>query len=250
MDSGLYAACAGMVARSQALDTIASNVANSSSAGFRGEQNVFGTVLATARNHRLSSMNQVTNSYGVLSGTRLDETEGTLTRTGNDLDAAIQGSAYFKVQTATGVAYTRNGAFQVSSKGQLTTATGDLVLGDTGPGVTGPINVPTGKVAISGDGTLSVDGTIAGKLKLASFAPGTRMLSHGTSYYTAPASAERAATGATVEQGALEGSNVSPVEGMVALISAQRSAESMRHVLSMIDGDMDKTAAQDLPRVS
>lgn len=245
MDSGFYAACAGMVARSQALDTIASNVANSSSAGFRGEQNVFGTVLATARNHRLSSINQVTNSYGVLSGTRLDETEGMLTRTGNDLDAAIQGSAYFKVQTATGIAYTRNGAFQVSSKGQLTTATGDPVLGDTGP-----INVPSGKVAISGDGTLSVDGTISGKLKLASFAPGTRMLSHGTSYYTAPASAERAATGAAVEQGALEGSNVSPVEGMVALISAQRSAESMRHVLSMIDSDMDKTAAQDLPRVS
>ncbi len=244
MDSGLYAACAGLVARSQALDTIASNVANSSSAGFRGEQNVFGTVLASARNHRLSSMNQVTNSYGVLSGTRLDETEGALTRTGNDLDAAVKGPAYFKVQTATGVAYTRNGAFQVSSKGQLTTATGDPVLGDTGP-----INVPSGKVMISGDGTLSVNGTIAGKLKLASFAPGTQMLSHGGSYYTAPASAERPATGAAVEQGALEGSNVSPVEGMVALISAQRSAESMRHVLSMIDGDMDKTAAQDLPRV-
>ena len=245
MDSGLYAACAGLVARTAALDTIASNVANSSSAGFRGEQNVFGTVLATAGHHRLSSMNQVTNSYGVLSDTRMDETEGTLTRTGNDLDAAIQGAAYFKVQTATGVAYTRDGAFQVSSKGQLTTATGDVVLGDTGP-----INVPNGKVAISGDGTLSVDGTIAGKLKLASFAPGTKMLSHGASYYTAPAAAEQAATGATVEQGELEGSNVSPVEGMVALISAQREAESMRHVLSMIDGDMDKTAAQDLPRVS
>ena len=245
MDSGLYAACAGLVARTEALDTIASNVANSSSAGYRGQQNVFGTVLAAARNHRLSAVNQVTNSYGVLSGTRLDETQGALTRTGNDLDAAIQGPAYFKVQTATGVAYTRNGAFQVSTKGQLTTATGDAVLG-----ANGPIHVPNGKVAISGDGTLSVDGTISGKLKLVNFAPGTEMLSHGASYYTAPASAESSAKGATVEQGALEGSNVSPIDGMVALISAQRSAESMRHVLSMIDIDMDKTAAQDLPRVS
>lgn len=245
MDSGLYAACAGLVARTEALDTIASNVANSSSTGFRGGQNVFGTVLAAARSHRLSSVNQATNSYGVLSGTRLDETQGAMTRTGNDLDAAIQGPAYFKVQTATGVAYTRNGVFQVSTKGQLVTATGDPVLGDAGP-----INVPKGKVTISGDGTLSVEGTIAGKLKLVSFSAGTQMLSHGASYYTAPATAEQAATGATVEQGALEGSNVSPVEGMVQLISAQRSAESMRHVLSMIDSDMDKTAAQDLPRVS
>ena len=245
MNSGLYAACAGLVARTQALDTIAANIANSSSAGFRGEQNIFGTVLASAGHHRLSSMNQVTNSYGILSGPRLDQTQGTLTRTGNELDVAIQGSAFFKVQTPQGVAYTRNGAFLVSSSGQLTTANGDAVLGESGP-----ISVPRGKVAISADGTLSVDGALSGRLKLVDFAPGTQVTSHGAAYYVAPASAERPATGASVEQGALEGSNVSPVEGMVQLISAQRSAESMRHVLSMLDADMDKTAAQDLPRVS
>lgn len=245
MDSGLYAACAGLVARTEALDTVASNVANASTAGFRGEQNVFGTVLAAARNHRLSSVNQVTNSYGVLSGTRLDQTQGALTRTGNDLDAAIQGAAYFVVQTPTGVAYTRNGAFQVSAKGQLTTATGDLVEGSSGP-----INVPRGKVTISADGTLSLNGTIAGRLKLVDFAPGAQLQSRGAGYYTAPSGGEQPAIGSTVEQGALEGSNISPVMGMVQLISAQRSAESMRHVLLLLDTDMDKTAAQDLPRVS
>ena len=245
MNSGLYAACAGLVARTQALDTIAANIANSSSAGFRGEQNIFGTVLASAGHHRLSSMNQVTNSYGILSGTQLDQTQGMLTRTGNDLDVAIQGSAFFKVQTTGGVAYTRNGAFLVSPTGQLTTANGDAVLGESGP-----INVPPGKVAISADGTISVDGTLSGRLKLVNFAPETKLASHGAGYYVAPASAELPATAASIQQGALEGSNVSPVEGMVQLISAQRSAESMRHVLSMLDADMDKTAAQDLPRVS
>ena len=245
MNSGLYAACAGLVARTQALDTIASNVANSSSNGFRGEQNVFGTVLASAHSHRLSPLNQVTNSYGILSGAHLDQTQGNLTRTGNDLDVAIQGAAFFKVQTPTGPAYTRNGAFLVSRTGQLTTATGDPVLGQAGP-----INVPPGKLSISSDGTLSVDGALSGKLKLVSFAPTTELTSHGASYYAAPETAEQAPVGAAVEQGALEGSNVSPVDGMVQLISAQRSAESMRHVLSMIDADMDKVAAQDLPRVS
>ncbi len=245
MDSGLYAACAGLVARTQALDTIASNVANASSNGFRGEQNVFGTVLATAEHHRLSSMNQVVNSYGVLAGSRLDQTQGTITRTGNDLDVAIEGSAYFKVQTATGPVYTRNGAFQVSTAGQLTTATGDAVLGEAGP-----IQVAQGKVAISPDGTVSVDGAIAGKLKLATFAPEAALTSRGAGNYVAPATAEKPATDVAVRQGALESSNVSPVEGMVQLISAQRSAESMRHVLSMLDAEMDKTAATDLPRVS
>ena len=158
--------------------------------------------------------------------------------TGNDLDLAIEGSAYFKVQTRTGPAYTRNGAFQVSTTGQLTTASGDTVLGESGP-----IQLPRGKVGVSPDGTISVDGALAGKLKLVTFAAGTRPTSHGTAYYAAPAAAEQPATNVAVRQGSLESSNVSPVEGMVQLISAQRAAESMRHVLSMLDGEMDKTAA-------
>jgi len=133
MNSGFYAACTALVARTQALDTIASNVANSSSNGFRAQQNVFGTMLASAHNHRLSPINQVTNTYGILSGTHLDDTQGALSRTGNDLDVAIQGAGYFKVSSGNGLVYTRNGSFQVSSTGQLTTSTGDLVLGDAGP---------------------------------------------------------------------------------------------------------------------
>ena len=62
MNSGLYGACAGLTARTQALDTIAANVANSSSAGFRGEENVFGTVLAEAGRHfRMSALNKATS---------------------------------------------------------------------------------------------------------------------------------------------------------------------------------------------
>ncbi len=245
MNSGFYAACTALVARTQALDTIASNVANSSSNGFRAQQNVFGTMLASAHNHRLSPINQVTNTYGILSGTHLDDTQGALSRTGNDLDVAIQGAGYFKVSSGNGLVYTRNGSFQVSSTGQLTTSTGDLVLGDAGP-----LNVAKGKLAISSDGTLSVDGAIAGKLSLVTFAPGTNLTSRGGSNYTAPANAEQPATDLSVQQGALENSNVNPVEGMVQLISAQRAAESMRHILSMLDADMNKTAVQDLPRVS
>ena len=246
MDSGLYAACAGLMARTQALDTIASNMANASSAGFRGEKNVFGTVLAEASHHgSLSPLNQITNSYGVLSGTELDQTQGTVTHTGNDLDVALEGPGYFKVQTATGAAYTRNGSFQVSSSGQLMTAQGDPVLGEAGP-----ISLPPGPVTISTDGTVSSTGAIVGRLKVVRFDAATVPASRGTGYYTAPASKEQAAVGTGVQQGAIEGSNVSPIDGVVELITAQRSAEAMRHVLSMLDSEMDKTAAQDLPRVS
>lgn len=246
MDSGVYAACAGLVARTQQLDTIASNLANASSAGFRGQKNIFGTVLAEAANHgNLSALNSATNSYGILSGTKLDEAQGAITATGNPLDVALEGPGYFKVQTATGVAYTRNGSFQVSSAGQLTTATGDPVLGQVGP-----IVVAKGAVTISPDGTVSSGGAISGKLSVVTFKAPTVPVSRGNSYYTADQKAEISAPGTSMRQGNLESSNVSSVNGVVELITAQRSAETMRRVLTMLDSEMDKTAVQDLPRVN
>lgn len=246
MNSGIYAACSGLMARMQALDTIAANVANSSSAGFRGQEDVFGTVLAEASRHgRLSTVNQATNTYSQISGVQLNQAEGIITHTGNELDVAIEGSGYFKVQTANGLAYTRNGHFQVGRNGNLTTETGDQVLGPTGPIVVG-----SGPVTISADGTISSGGAISGKISVMTFGPGTELSNRGGSNYGAPANTELPATGVTLQQGALEGSNVSPVEGVIQLISAQRAAESMRHALSLLDSDMDKTAVQDLSRVS
>jgi flagellar basal-body rod protein FlgF/flagellar basal-body rod protein FlgG len=234
------------MARTQQLDTVASNLANSSSAGFRGQKNVFGTVLAQAAHHgRFTSLNQATNSYGVLSGTALDQTQGTLTATGNPLDVALAGPGYFKVQTATGVAYTRNGSFRLSSSGLLCTAKGDPVLG-----VNGPISLPSGNTVISDDGTISTNGAVVAKLKIVDFPSATVPVSQGEAYYSAPADQEQSAASTSVRQGSIESSNVSPVTGMVELINAQRSAENMRRVLSMLDSEMDKTAAQDLPRIS
>jgi flagellar basal-body rod protein FlgF/flagellar basal-body rod protein FlgG len=132
MDSGLYAACTGLVARTQALDTIANNLANASTVGYRAEHNVFSSVLASAGSATDSALNQAINSFGMLSGTTLDQTQGALQKTGNDLDLGIEGPGYFVVQTANGPVYTRNGAFQVSSRGQLVTAAGDAVMGEKG----------------------------------------------------------------------------------------------------------------------
>src|ERR1700749_5066213 len=133
MNSGLYGACAGLMARTQALDTIAANVANSSRAGFRGEDNIFGTVLAEAGRHgRMSALNKATNSFSQIGDAQMDTTQGVISRTGNDLDLAIEGPGYFKVQSANGVAYTRNGHFHADSSGKLVTDAGEPVLGDAG----------------------------------------------------------------------------------------------------------------------
>jgi len=245
MDSGYYAACTALAARTQALDTIANNLANTNTAGYRAEHNIFSAVLASSQSGAGSNLNNAINNYGIVSGTSLDLSQGALQKTGNPLDLAIQGSAFFAVQTANGTMYTRNGSFQVSPAGQLITQAGDPVMGDKGPIVMLP-----GPASISADGTISSNGAIAGKIQLVKFPEGTDLTSEGNSYYSAPPKTATPATDSSVQQGALENSNVNPIVTMVELITAQRSAESMQHVLSMFSTEMDKTAAQELPKIS
>ena len=244
MSSGYFAACAGLMSRTQSLDTIANNLANVSTAGFRASHNVFSSVLATTGNSSLSILNQDANDYGVMSGTELDASQGALVPTGNALDIAIEGPGYFAVQTASSTVYTRGGNFRVSSQRQLITAAGDPVLGDNGP-----ITIAGEPVTISSDGTITANGAISGRLALVEFAPNVAIQSAGGTYYSAPVGAAVTATSSKVRQGMLESSNVNPVTSVVELITAQREVESMRRVLTMFSTEIDKTASQDLPRV-
>jgi flagellar basal-body rod protein FlgF/flagellar basal-body rod protein FlgG len=245
MSSGYYAACTGLVSRTEALDTIANNLANTSTTGFRASHNIFSSLLATADNSSLSALNQDANDYGVLSGTRLDTSQGALVPTGNDLDIAMEGPGYFAVQTALGPVYTRGGNFRVSPQGQLITAAGDPVLGDNGP-----ITIVGTPVSISTDGTISANGAISGRLRVVEFPSNVAVQSAGGTYYTAPKGSAVPATSSQVRQGMLENSNVNPITSVVELITAQRDVETMRRVLTMFSTEMDKTASQDLPRVS
>ena len=246
MDSGLYAACTALVARTDALDTIANNLANASTGGFRARHASFSSVLAGTGHQVGSELNRIANDFGVLGDSHLDLSQGSLVKTGNDLDLGIDGPAFLSVQTASGPAFSRNGALKISPQGQLVTSAGDAVIGDKGV-----INLPANaKVGVSSDGTLSVNGAIAGKLKLVEFAPDAKIDSLGDTYYTVPQGSTVVATHSEVRQGMLESSNVNPIASVVELINAQRSAETMRHALTMFDSDINKTAVQDLPRVS
>jgi len=244
MDSGYYAACTALAARTQALDTIANNLANANTPGYRAEHNVFSAVLASTASDFGSGLNNAVNNYGIMSGTSLDLSQGALQKTGNNLDLAIQGPAFFVVQTANGPMYTRNGSFQVSATGQLITPAGDAVMGDKGT-----ISMLPGSSSISADGTISTNGAVTGKIRLVDFPAGTSLQSQGGTYYSAPADTAVTATGSSVQQGSLENSNVNPIISMAELITAQRSAESMQRALSMFSSEMDKTAATELPKV-
>jgi flagellar basal-body rod protein FlgF len=244
MGSGYYAASAALVARTQALDAIANNLANASTVGYRSEHNVFKTVLADTGSASGSALDHAINNFSVMGQTVLDLSQGALQKTGNDLDVGIEGSGFFAVQTKSGTMYTRNGSFQMSGSRQLVTSAGDPVMG-----ANGPISIPPGPVSISADGTISSNGAVAGKLKLVQFPKGTDLAAVGNNYYSAPSNSGTDATDSTVQQGSLESSNVNPILGMVELITAQRDAEMMQRSLSLYNTDMDKTATRELPKV-
>jgi len=244
MDSGYYAACAGLAAQTQALELVANNLANLGTTGYRGQQATFRSLVAGGGTVAWNPLNAAVNDFGVLGGSRIDRATGSLNATGNPLDLGVAGAGFLVVQSSEGVAYTRNGSFHTTPTGQLVTSQGDGVLGEQGP-----ITLPNGAVAVSADGTVSVDGAVVAKLRLAEFAPDTSLRAIGNALYAAPAGSALPAAASSIRQGMLEASNVSPVDGVVQLITIQRNAEMMQRALTLFDTQFNQTAAQDLPRV-
>jgi flagellar basal-body rod protein FlgF len=245
MDSGYYAACAGLAAQTQALELVAHNLANLGTTGYRREQATFTSLLAGGGAVAWNPLNAAVNDFGVLGGSRIDLASGSLTATGNPLDLGVAGAGFFAVQSPAGIAYTRNGSFHLTPAGQLVTAEGNAVLSEPGD----PITLPQGAVAVSTDGTISVDGNLAGKLRMVEFSPATSLRAVGNALYAAPEGSALPPAASSIRQGMLEESNVSAVESVVELIQVQRNAQMMQRALSIFDSQFNQTAVQDLPRV-
>ena len=243
MDSGYYAAFTGLAARLQALDVVANNLANVGTTGFRGQFEYYASVSAGIGNQLLSPINIAANDYGVLGGADIDLGQGSFQSTGNPLDVAITGNAFFAIQTARGVRYTRNGSFHLNAAGQIANQDEDLVLGPSGP-----LQLSQGDVAVGRDGAISVAGAVAGNLRLVEFAPGTSLLPEGATNFIAPTGAAQDATNSSVSSGMLEAANVSPVKETVELIALQRHSEMLERTLSIFLDDFNRTAVTDLAR--
>lgn len=244
MDSGYYAACAGLSAQTQALDLIANNVANLNTTGYRGQQQTFQSLVASASGDFANPLNHAINNFNVLGDSRTDLNSGNLQETGNAADVGIEGAGFFVVQSAGKPVYTRNGNFQVSTTGKLLTQAGDPVLGEQGP-----VTVPSGPLSISADGTVSVNGAQAGKLRLVEFASGSSPVAVGASTYSVPDTALLPAAHSSVRQGMLESSNVNAVTAVADLLAVQRRAEMLERAMTAFYSNFNKIAANDLPHV-
>lgn len=236
MDRIIYLSMAGAKAAMQRQDALAGNLANVSTPGFRAELEAFRAVP-------VQGSGASTRVYSLETTTGYDATPGAITQTGRNLDVAVKGNSWLSVQALDGTeAYTRAGNFEISADGTLTTGTGLPVLGDGGP-----IQVPQDTtVSIGTDGTVSAksnDGrsNTIGKLKLVT--PEAPLTRGEDGLFRGSDGDLQADANAQVESGALEGSNVSPVGSMVAMISAARQFESQMKLLTTAEGN-DKAASQ------
>jgi flagellar basal-body rod protein FlgF len=244
MDSGTYAVYSGLLARTQALDSAASNLANANTNGFRAQREFFRDALA-GEGVGDSQINGVVNRYGVLGGNQLDLGQGAVVKTGSSTDVAIHGQGFFAVQTPGGERYTRDGSFQRTKDGTLIDSAGDGVLDASHKS----IRLPDGRLAIGTDGAVSVDGAVAAQLGVFT-APAAELIPEGTNRYRAgDPSKVAAAKSYSVEQGELEGSNQDVISGSLQLVLIQRQAEMMLKALYLFHNNIDRAASEDLPRI-
>jgi flagellar basal-body rod protein FlgF len=224
MDRMIYLSMSGAKATLQRQDILAHNLANVSTTGFRAEMAAFRAVPvrgdgASTRVYALESTPGYSDAPGVVQGT------------GRALDVAVSGRSWLAVQALDGTeAYTRGGALDISPEGELITRGGLQVLGDGGP-----ISVPANaQIDIGADGTITgkvgdAKAQVLGRLKLVT--PEGRLARGDDGLFRDAAGGLDADPAARVQQGALEGSNVSAVETMVAMITAARQFEQQMKML-------------------
>lgn len=257
MMRSLWSAASGMVAQQLQVDTIANNLANVNTAGYKRERIDFQDLMyqtmrsagtPVAQGVQLPTGTQVGLGSRAASSSKIF-TQGTFQQTGNALDLVIEGDGFFQVSTPNGeIGYTRSGAFKLDSTGNVVTADGYQLE----PAITIPTNAET--ISVGADGTVSV--TVAGQtqpqsigqITIARFANPAGLSSKGHSLYAATAGSGAADVGVAgvdgrgfVSQGVLELSNVQVVEEMVNMITAQRAYEANSQAIKVSD-EMLQTA--------
>ena len=241
MIRSLWIAKTGMEGQQTKLDSIANNLANVSTNGYKRADVVFEDLMyqnlrtagaASSEQSELPTGLQVGLGVRVAASTR-NFSQGNLQQTAGNLDVAIKGQGFFQIQLPDGTtAYTRDGAFQVDANGQLVTNAGYVVQ----PGITIPAKAQS--VTIAPDGTVNV--TVAnqtaqlplGQLQLASFVNPAGLEPRGGNLYAETTASGTPTTGApasdgqgSLQQGFIEGSNVNVVEELVSMIATQRAYE-------------------------
>jgi flagellar basal-body rod protein FlgF len=252
MENALLVGLSRQMVLERQMDVVANNVANVNTNGYKADKSLFAEYLKSGA-HEDNFIGKDRNvSYVLDSGTFKDFSQGPTEQTKNPLDVAIDGGGFLAVQTPAGERYTRDGALQINNQGQLVTAGGNPVLGNSGPIVFQPTDHD---VSIAADGTVTVlEGinridSVRGKLRLVSFAQAQALLKDGSNLYSAGAgTAAQPDIASKVRQGFVEKSNVNSVTEMSRMIEVTRTYTQISNLLQQ-QSDLHKSAIQQLADV-
>jgi flagellar basal-body rod protein FlgF len=230
MENALLIALSRQTVMERHMETIANNLANASTSGFKGEQMMFVEYLA-------EDDSGATQSYVQDLAVVRDFGEGEFITTGSPMDAAIHGKGWFVVDTPDRRAYTRNGHFGLNEQGQMVTSGGHTVLSAAGT----PFTFAPDEIAIkiSGDGTVSSSAGIKGRLDIVTFEDEKALDKASESLFVTDAVPNKAVN-AKVVQGMIEGSNVEPIVEVSNMIWALRSYQAAQEVVLGDDGLLRK----------
>jgi flagellar basal-body rod protein FlgF len=252
MENASLVGLSRQIALQRELDVVSNNIANLNTTGFKADNIVFQEhMMPLARANQFRG-NDKQVSFVLDRATWLDLSQGPLEQTGSPLDVAVSGNAFLTVQTPRGERYTRNGALQINSTGQLVTSEGLQVVGQSGPIVFQPGDRD---ISISLDGTISVregqntTDSQRGKLKLASFDQPQLLQKDGTSTFMAPNGVTaQIPTNVRVNQGVIEKSNVKSVMEMTRMVEVTRAYTQIAGLLQQ-QADMRRSAIEKLAEV-
>lgn len=254
MNHGIYTALTGSLANERRLDILTNNLANLNTSGFKREIPVFSSVLAQQADagsetglpqSRLEYVNAAFNQDN-----QVDFKEGAMHATGDKLDVAIEGDAFFVVRSPRDGKdyYTRSGGFGLNNKGEMITADGNVLLDSQGAGQ--PLVINGTDVKINEQGNVVVDGVSIGTIRLVRFQDRQNLRKVGAGNFQAGKNSgiPQKVNDVTVHQGVREISNVDPLSSMVGLIEISRQYELQQKIITSL-GDVNHLAASEIASI-
>ncbi|MEE2939861.1 MAG: flagellar hook basal-body protein [Planctomycetota bacterium] len=223
MNVGLYHTVAAMRTNQQRVEIISSNIANSESAGFK-------RMLHVA--HGSSGWGREPSHEQIVTGTRVDLSQGILERTGESLDLALDGPGFFVLDGPTGETLTRDGSFQLTDRGVLVSHDGRAVQWQ---GKRGVIDLSGPDVAIDNSGVVRQGAVAIGRVRVVDVEGTDAIEPDDTGGFRVREGATLVESDAVVVQGFAERANVETIDELVEMIAAQRAFESASQAFKTID---------------
>lgn len=234
MENGIYVGLSGQLALMQRMDTLAHNVANARTPGFRAEAVNFGSVLSDVARGI---------SYATTGVDFVDLTAGPVEPTGNPLDVAVNGDGFLATDVNGATVYTRDGRLQIGTDGTLSSVDGHPYLDVGGAPLT--VDPNGGPISIASDGMVTQDGRQAGALGLFDISQAGLMTRVGTNGLQVEGEPQPILdfNRNQIRAGALEQSNVSAISEMTQLITVSRSFDALASAIDDTESATRKAVA-------